>query len=61
MLTLGQLHHAISELEGWLETTDRELESLSPPPIDNPRQLEIELAKHKVGFRGYVALVVINS
>lgn len=48
MLKLGQLHHSMKELEEWLNNTVNELDSLKPPPADDPRQVEIELAKHKV-------------
>ncbi|XP_077965714.1 microtubule-actin cross-linking factor 1-like isoform X2 [Styela clava] len=48
MLALGQLHHAINEIAAWLDKTEQHLDNQAPPLTDNPQQVEIELAKHKI-------------
>lgn len=49
LLALGQLHHAITEFLAWLNATENELDSKPTVVYTSPKQIEIEIAKHKVG------------
>lgn len=60
LLALGQLHHAINELSAWIENTDEQLESQKVPSAENPKQIEIELAKHKVNYTAVYTRVCLN-
>lgn len=48
LLRLGQFQHALQELMGWINATDRTLDRDLKPVAGDPQLLEVELAKLKV-------------
>lgn len=50
LLRLGQFQHALQELMGWIDATDRTLDRDLKPVAGDPQLLEVELAKLKVRF-----------
>ena len=50
LLSLGQFQAAVAELSQWLDRTEKILAEEDQPTVcGDPKIIEIELAKHKVG------------